>query len=119
MAFSAEFVMACPPFEISSPAPAIVLQPASAAVPAMRSKAISRFMRILLVENASVDGPAFHGTRQLSFDRGLRQSIGSDCMVKKVRGRRCQPLGDFVVGVLRCLRRRTPTPVANRCREPC
>jgi hypothetical protein len=40
-----------------------VLQPASAAVPAMRSKAISRFMKVLLVENASVDVPMFYGTR--------------------------------------------------------
>jgi hypothetical protein len=49
-AFSAELLMALPPFEMSWPAPAIVLQPASAAVPAMRSKAISRFMDVLLVE---------------------------------------------------------------------
>ncbi|CAH2906905.1 MAG: hypothetical protein CPSOU_0753 [uncultured Paraburkholderia sp.] len=34
--------------------PAIVLQPASAAVPAIRSKAISRFMEVLLVEKVSV-----------------------------------------------------------------
>jgi hypothetical protein len=66
LAFSAEFVMASPPFEISCPAPAIVLQPASAAVPAMRSKAISRFMKVLLVENALVDVPMLYGTRQLS-----------------------------------------------------
>lgn len=62
-ACSAEFVMALPPFEISCPAPAIVLQPARAAVPAMRSKAISRFMRVLLVENASVDVPVLEGAR--------------------------------------------------------
>jgi hypothetical protein len=57
--------MALPPFEISSPAPAIVLQPASAAAePAMRSKAISRvIMEVLPVEDASVDVPALYGTR--------------------------------------------------------
>ncbi len=45
---SAEFVMALPPFEISWPAPAMVLQPARTAVPASSSKAISRVMFIPL-----------------------------------------------------------------------
>jgi hypothetical protein len=49
LAFSAEFDNALPPFEISWPAPAMVLQPESAATePAMRSKAISRVMKVLL-----------------------------------------------------------------------
>jgi hypothetical protein len=32
----------------------------------MRSKAISRFMKVLLVENALVDVPMLYGTRQLT-----------------------------------------------------
>jgi hypothetical protein len=56
LAFSAELVSALPPLEMSWPAPAIVLQPvATMAVPTTKSKAISRVMKVLLVENASVD----------------------------------------------------------------
>ena len=44
LACSAELWMAWPPFDMSSPAPATVLQPARRAVPAIRSQAMSRVM---------------------------------------------------------------------------
>jgi hypothetical protein len=57
-ALSAEFVIAWPPFEMSWPAPATVLQPASAAVPAIRSRAMSRVMSVPLMKIASIDSRA-------------------------------------------------------------
>ncbi|KVE24567.1 hypothetical protein WS67_20960 [Burkholderia singularis] len=49
LAFSAVFEMAWPPFEMSWPTPAIVLQPASAAVKINSAAAITRFIRFLLI----------------------------------------------------------------------
>jgi hypothetical protein len=55
---SAEFEMAWPPFEISWPAPDMVLQPARAAVPAISNKAMSRVMSVpLAVGDAGAERP--------------------------------------------------------------
>jgi hypothetical protein len=49
------------------------------------------------------------GARSLSTNRASRQPIWSDCILKNGASRRCRSRRDFVVGVIRCLRRRCPT----------
>jgi hypothetical protein len=63
-----------------------------------------------------IDGRAATSAPSLASDRASRQPIRSDCILKNERSRRCQRARDFLVGVLRCLCRSSPTCAVLRDR---
>lgn len=123
---SAELEMACPPFEMSWPAPETVLQPASAAVPAISSKAMSRDMSVPLELECATGIASRIGLDQLGAQRAkrwlrptrngfayltktLRSTTPVVTILKKHPGRECRRRCDFRVGRVRKSCRHRPT----------